>query len=311
MITNIFSRSNPMNFAVITILLLVAFGLTILIHYNPGFTLAESIAFFAIYPMLLFSVFFINFISQKNNLNKNDNYSPLFFCLFLCLIPGIFTDSSVVISNIFVLFALRRLLSIQSLITPKQKIFDASFWIAIAAIFQLEAILFLLLVFVAIILHVSNDFKNWIIPFVGVFTVSVLVVLYAFIFDHEVLTTIQNKIQQMSFDFENIFGTFSTFSSGVLMTLMVLLLIFQLSTIGTYLTIIQNSIKKIISLLLLALLVYIISNENNKNLLLYGIAPLSIISANFINSLQKKWMKEAFIVLLLVLSVTAFYLAIS
>ncbi len=306
MITNIFSRSNPMNFVVVAILLFIAFGLTSLRYYSPDFTLKQSVALFAVLPLLMFSVFFIDFISKKNNLNKNDTYSILFFILFLCLLPDFFSDFQVVLSNLFVLFALRKLLSLQSLIAPKQKIFDASFWIATAAVFQWEALLFLVLVFVSIIIHASNDFKNWIIPFVGVFAVAILIVLYVLMFDYEFFSVFLNKFY-IGFNYQNIIGLFDSFSSASFVILLFLFLLFQFSSIGKYLIITQNAIKKMLAFLILAFLIFIISDENKKSLLLYCIAPMSIIAANFINALHKKWIKEAFVLLLFALVVVSFF----
>lgn len=307
MITNIFSRSNPMNFAIIAILLLIPFVWIALTHYDSDFSISDRITFFPLYPLLLFVAFLIDFMSKKNALNKGDDYTLLFFLLFLCLIPDVFKNFSVVISNIFLLFAFRRLLSIQSLISPKQKIFDASFWITIAAIFEFEVLWFLILVFVSIIIHVSNDFKNWIIPFVGVFVAGILILLYSFMFDYQVLENIFKDADNMSFSFENISEKLSYFSSVTFVFLAILLLIYQLSNIGSYLTYILNSVRKVIFLLLLALFVYIISDRNDNSMLLYAVAPMSIISANLINSINKKPIREIIVWLLLVLGVVAFY----
>lgn len=307
MITNIFSRSNPMNFAIIAILLLIPFVLTVQTHYTSELPLSGRIVFLSIYPILLFSSFLIDFMSKKNALNKNDDYTLLFFVLFLNLIPDVFKSFSVVVSNIFLLFALRRLLSIQSLIAPKQKIFDATFWIAIAAIFEFEALWFLILVFVSIIIHVSNDFKNWIIPFVSIFVVGILVLMYSFMFDYQVLENIIEDASRVSFSIENISEKLSYFSPIAFVSLVILLFVYQLSSIGNYLTYILNSVRKVIILLLLALFVYLISDRNDSSMLLYAVAPMSIISVNLINSVNKKPIRETFVLLLLVLGVIALY----
>lgn len=306
MITNIFSRSNPMNFAIIAILFLIPFILTVKNHYPPDFTLSENIAFFSIYPLLMFSSFLIDFMSKKNSLNKSDDYALLFFTLYICLIPDIFKNFPVVISNLFVLFAFRRLLSIQSLIAPKQKIFDASFWITIAAVFHFDALWFLLLVFVSIIIHVSNDIKNWIIPLVGVFTAAVLILLYSFMFDSQLLENLLKDANSINFNLKNISEKLNNFSTVTFIILAMLLLIYQISTIGNYLTYILNSVRKIIIFLFLILLVYIITDKEDGSILLYGAAPMAIASANLMNSLSKKLIKESIIMLLLVLCVMAY-----
>jgi len=245
-------------------------------------------------------------MSKKNSLNKSDDYALLFFTLYICLIPDIFKNFPVVISNLFVLFAFRRLLSIQSLIAPKQKIFDASFWITIAAVFHFDALWFLLLVFVSIIIHVSNDIKNWIIPLVGVFTAAVLILLYSFMFDSQLLENLLKDANSINFNLKNISEKLNNFSTVTFIILAMLLLIYQISTIGNYLTYILNSVRKVIIFLFLTLLVYIITDKEDGSILLYGAAPMAIASANLMNSLSKKLIKESIIMLLLVLCVMAY-----
>lgn len=293
-----------MNFVVISILLFIAYGLTVLRGYQGDLSFKQTPELLAVFPILLFITFMVDFISKKNNLNKNNTYSILLFVLFLCLIPDSFTDFKIALSSLFVLFALRKLLALQSLVVPKQKIFDASFWITAAAILQWEAIFFLLLVFVAIIIHVSTDFKNWIIPFVGVFVVVVLFVFYALVFDVGLISEIQSKMQ-LGFDYQNILSVSTSFSLGAFVIIALSLVLFQLVTIRAYLAIIQNTIKLLLICFLLAFLIFMFSGENKNSLLLYSIAPLSMIGANFISNLNKNWFKEAFILICFGLAITS------
>lgn len=293
-----------MNFVVISILLFIAYGLTVLRGYQGDLSFKQTPELLAVFPILLFITFMVDFISKKNNLNKNNTYSILLFVLFLCLIPDSFTDFKIALSSLFVLFALRKLLALQSLVVPKQKIFDASFWITAAAILQWEAIFFLLLVFVAIIIHVSTDFKNWIIPFVGVFVVVVLFVFYALVFDVGLISEIQSKMQ-LGFDYQNILSVSTSFSLGAFVIIALSLVLFQLVTIRAYLAIIQNTIKLLLICFLLAFLMFMFSGENKNSLLLYSIAPLSMIGANFISTLNKSWIKEAFVLICFGLAITS------
>ena len=65
--------------------------------------------------------------------------------LFLLFFPSIWNDFNLLISNFFILLALRRLLSMHSAKAPKEKIFDASLWIFFASFFHFWSILFILL----------------------------------------------------------------------------------------------------------------------------------------------------------------------
>lgn len=303
MIAKIFSRANPMNFLICIAILLLGFILSSVKIYRSDVGTAESIAYFSIFFLLVFTIFLTDFIAKKSNLNKSDNYAIVFFVLFLLLIPETLSDFSVVMSNVFVLLAFRRLVSLQSLILSKQKILDASIWISIACVFEFWSILFFILVFVAILIHVSSDFRNWLIPFVGISAVAILVALYAFIVDFGIIDSIRDKAV---LDFN--FGNINSFSFSAFLVVLVVLLIFQVVHFQNYLATLQNSIKKVIALLIIGLFVYLFSNEKNNGFLLFCIAPLSLIGSNFINSLHKEWLKDTYIYVLLILSCISFYL---
>lgn len=303
MIAKIFSRANPMNFLICIAILLLGFILSSVKIYRSDVGTAESIAYFSIFFLLVFTIFLTDFIAKKSNLNKSDNYAIVFFVLFLLLIPETLSDFSVVMSNVFVLLAFRRLVSLQSLILSKQKILDASIWISIACVFEFWSILFFILVFVAILIHVSSDFRNWLIPFVGISAVAILVALYAFIVDFGIIDSIRDKAV---LDFN--FGNINSFSFSAFLVVLVVLLIFQVIHFQNYLATLQNSIKKVIALLIIGLFVYLFSIEKNNGFLLFCIAPLSLIGSNFINSLHKEWLKDTYIYILLILSCISFYL---
>lgn len=303
MIAKIFSKANPMNFLICIAILLFGFVLSSVKFYRSDVGTAESIAYFSIFFLLVFTVFLTDFIAKKSNLNKSDNYAIVFFVLFLLLIPETLLDFSVVMSNVFVLLAFRRLVLLQSLTLSKQKILDASIWISIACVFEFWSILFFILIFVAILIHVSSDFRNWLIPFVGFSAVAILVALYAFIVDFGIIDSIRNKAV---LDFN--FGNINSFSLGAFLVVLVVLLIFQVVHFQNYLATLQNSIKKIVALLIIGLFVYLFSNEKNNGFLLFCIAPLSVIGSNFINSLHKEWLKDTYIYVLLILSCISFYL---
>lgn len=303
MIAKIFNRANPMNFLVCMLFLFIAFVLAFINKHN--FT--ENIQVFLIFPILVFSVFLTDFIARKNKINKNDNYAVLIFTILLLLLPDSFLNFSVALSNVFILFAFRRLVSLQSLVQTKQKILDASIWISIASVFEFWSILFFVLVFVAILIHVSSDFRNWLIPFVGFLSVTIMVALYAFMIDYSIISQIQNKTA-LNFNFEYISEMFHSFSLGIFLTIFFFFLVFQILRLGNYLATLQNSIKKVLVFLVIGFFVYLFSDQKNNGLLLYCAAPLSVIGSNFINSIQKEWIKNTFIYALLVLSCISFYL---
>ncbi len=307
MITNIFSRSNPMNFLICIAILLLAFICVWLKAYQSEFDIAESTVYLSSFVLLAFSIFLIDFIVKKSNLNKSDNYAIILFTFFLLLIPETLLDFSVILSNLFVLLAFRRLVSLHSLIHSKQKILDASVWISIAAIFEFWSILFFILIFVSILIYGTNDFRNWFIPFVGFFAITIIVLLYAFMIDYSLIEYVQNNAI-LVFNWESITERFQVYSSAIFLAITILFILFQILYIRNYLATVQNAIKKVVALLAIGIIVYLFSDQKNNSLLLYSMAPLSMVGSNFINSLNRDWIKDASLYLLLILSAVSLYL---
>jgi hypothetical protein len=70
----------------------------------------------------IFGCFFIgNFIIKKNGLSKDSAYMILFYLLLLLFFPSVMNNSDLIISNFFIILALRRLISLQSPKSPKEK----------------------------------------------------------------------------------------------------------------------------------------------------------------------------------------------
>jgi hypothetical protein len=87
---------------------------------------------------------------EENGLSKDSAYTVFLF-LLIVFFPSVLDNVNLVVANFFILLAFHRLISLQSLKASKEKIFDASFWIIVAALFQFWSILYLVLVFISII----------------------------------------------------------------------------------------------------------------------------------------------------------------
>ncbi|MES2487355.1 MAG: hypothetical protein V4581_15595, partial [Bacteroidota bacterium] len=200
MLASIFSKSRPINYVLIGAALILFYAMYLLkdmVWANSPIVFAEKAGLLV---LLGASLFLTGFITIKNTLTKTNTYALLFFLLFLVMFHTTLANNNVIVANFFLLLALRRLISLQSLITPKEKIFDASFWIFAASIFHFWCIIYLLLVFVSIVFHVSRDYRNWIIPLIAFFTVAVIYFMVGLIAGHGFFSHVQEQLT-VSFDF--------------------------------------------------------------------------------------------------------------
>jgi len=305
MIASVFNKTRPINYVVIgviTFFLYTLYQIKEINWINDGWIIAQRVGLFI---LLLASYVIFNFLALRNNLTKSNNYSILLFSVFLIFFPTIFNNPDVIIANFFLLLALRRLIGLQNLKNTKEKIFDASFWIFIATLFHFWCISFIILVFISIIFHVSGNYKNWIIPFLALFSVAILAVMIDLIFKNNLLTNIQKDIT-VSFNFsyfENIYQNIALalFSSVALLFFSTQFLEVQNKPLNQ-----QATYKKILFAFILGLLIYILSSNKNNSYLIFCLAPLSVLGANFIERIKTNWMKEITLYLLVAVSITLF-----
>lgn len=120
------------------------------------------------------SMALFQFTSLKNELTQNNSYSLwIHSCL---LVIGFLYSTSVetFTAYLFFLLALRRLLSMRSGYGLVKKIFDASFWIAIATLFYSWSSLLIFIIFISIILYAFINIKYWTVPLIAFSCVTLL-----------------------------------------------------------------------------------------------------------------------------------------
>lgn len=307
MIASVFSKTRPINYLLLGIVSLFLYGLYQFKETswtNDGWLIAQKIGLFVI---LVASYFLLNFLTLKNNLTKSNNYAILLFSIFLIFFPLIFKTPSVLIANFLLLLALRRLIALQNLKNTKEKIFDASFWIFVAALFHFWCISFIILVFISIIFHVSGNYKNWIIPILAFFAVAVLSVLLDLILANNLLADIYNEINT-SFNFSYFENIYQNIALALFSSIALLFFSTQITEVQNKPLNQQATYKKILFAFILGVVIYILSDHKNNSYLIFGLAPLSILGANFIEKIKTNWMKELTIYLLVFVSITLFLL---
>jgi Family of unknown function (DUF6427) len=306
MITSIFKKSTILNYSLVVILLLIFFFI-----YQSSFSdsliVKNDFSKKALLIVLLItSFFFVNFIVKKNGLTKNSSYTIFLFLLFLILFPSVFNNSNLLFANFFLLLALRRLISLQTLKAPKEKIFDASIWIFIASLFHFWCILFVVLVYASIIFHASRDYRNWLLPFVAFFATAVIFLLSALIIDKTWISHLLNQTKtnfQLDY-FTNNYQNIALSFYAMIAVYFVFSMIFSLTNRPL---ILQASYKKMIFGFLIGVIVFLISPEKDNAILLFTFMPLSVMGTNNIEYSQSKIYQEIVLLLLIIASFFAFF----
>jgi len=136
MLTSFFSKSRPINLTVVVVLLVIFYASANFFEWGQGENVWDLFQEVAVLGLLILSLFVLNFIAKKNDLTKRSAYKTLLFALFAISFAELLENAPVIISNLCILLALRRIISLKSHKFVQQKIFDATFWIAIATLYN-------------------------------------------------------------------------------------------------------------------------------------------------------------------------------
>jgi hypothetical protein len=291
MITSVFSKTRPINYLIIGISLLLFFFMKTLSTASANTSWLFYVEEAGFFLLIITSTYLTNFIALKNGLTKNNNYALLLFFAFLLFFSSVFQNKNIIISNFFLLLALRRLISLKSLKTTKEKIFDASFWIFIAALFHFWSISYIVLVFIAIILHVSKDYRNWIIPIIALFAVTILFFIANSLLDNSLMSSLLSKTY-ISFDFYYFDNIYQRLALALFSSISLFAFVSQVFNIPNKALNMQSSHKTIMFSFVLGVGIYVLSANKNNGSLVFCFAPLAIIGTNFIEKIENKLVKE-------------------
>lgn len=305
MITSIFSKSKPINFIIVA-----GFVVSLFVITNFGLLFNDlDVTLKAVIKLVttLFLIFLLDFIISKNSLTKRNSYAIMTFGLLFAMFPASLKYSDLLFSNLFVLFALRRLISLHSNINVKKKLFDAGFWIMLATLFYFWSILFFALVIVALIYHSQNDIKNVIIPFVGIATLLLFLLIYNIVF-YDTYIRPSNFERYASLDYTDYNSGAFILKLTVLFTSFVWIIIYFFRILPDKNKKLRPSYFLIAWASVIAILIAIISPMKNGSEFIFLFAPFSIIMANYIEVISERWFKEVFVTLLIVTPIVSLLL---
>lgn len=300
MLTSFFNKSRPINFVIVFFITLLAFAMP---RLNLQFEALEYMFVLKQLGLLLTiyaSILLLNFIVIKNSLTETNHFETLLFSLFLLFLTPTTQYAHVIYANFFVLLGLRRIISLRSQKEVKKKLFDAAFWITIAALFYFWSILFFALILASLALYTDNNFRHWVIPFLGVFAVVLLgsatsVVLYDNYFQIFNLETIK-----VSYDFSSYNSITYLIAITLLVSFGIWSTFFYLNNIKKKKKVFRVSFKAVVFAAAIGFLIVILTSDKNGSEFLFVFTPLAIILASYIETIEEKWFKELFLVILIV-----------
>lgn len=300
MISNFFSQARPIHFVVISTLLLTVFLASKIyaIHEPFSFQLVARQGFY--FVIVLSSLFILDFFASRNSLTKKNSYKLLMFGLFIAMLPETLLNSETLLSNFFILLALRRIISLRTHKEIKKKLFDAAFWVSIATLLYFWAGLFFILIFAALFLYSIINVKNWLIPLTGVLTVVIIWISIMFLTNTDFSDYLDTH-WVYSFDYTNLNSARIIISATILISYGAWASFYFVKHLKEKSKSLRPSFKLVIVSSFIGLMIVLISPQKNGSEFIFLFAPLSIIMANYLEVTREKWFKEVLIWVLILI----------
>lgn len=301
LLISFFGKSKPIHFLILTGLILIYWSLVTFLYWDIS---GEAFSYFStsvgLLLVFLLSVGLLNFICKRNSLTKNNSFALLLFIIFPLCFPIIFKSANMICAVFFILLALRRIFSLKSGIDIKKKIFDASLWISVATLFEASSLFFLPLLFVAIFLFAAADFRNWIIPIMGVLTVFVLHLVFHLVMK-DTFSGLFSNFNPPNFDFEN-------YRKIQILVPLSILLAFSLWALGDYIFTYRKTKGSYKKMMLLVMVCFIsgvfaslFSDIKNTAEMLFIAIPVAIFGAGYFQRKKDMLFKEILLIILIIL----------
>lgn len=310
MLTSFFGKSNPVNYLILGAFIVLGYLLGAISGSSIAITpvLLLEHAFFIVLSVLI--MLLLDFIIRKNHLTKNNTFAILFFTCFLIMLPVIFFQHKIILANAFLLLALRRIMSLRSDKNSAKKILDASVWITVASLFYFWSLLFFVPLWIAVIQKPNSNYKQMLVPFTGFLAVLLINTAYQLLVNDSFAWFLNWK-ESISFDFSKYN------SAAVLLPVTVILGFYIWTGIYRILKISTVSLKEKSNYLLLLYLsftsffVALFGPEKTGAEILFILAPVAIIAANYIENFETEryvekdvaefWFKEIMLWLVVIL----------
>ena len=131
--------------------------------------------------LVLAGAYSINYIVNENEvLTKKTNLPALFYVVFMSNNISMLELHPLLFSNLFLLFAINKLLSSYRKDLAFSQVFDAGLLVSTASLFYFPSVVFLPLIGIGLILFRPFNWREWVISFIGVIVPYIFAVTYYF-----------------------------------------------------------------------------------------------------------------------------------
>ncbi|MGF1558603.1 MAG: DUF6427 family protein [Flavobacteriaceae bacterium] len=295
MISSIFGKTKPINYIILLTFLFFFYWFVHVVVFNKGYSVQELGLQLLVFAVLSGSMFLVDHIVLKNKLTDANSFAILFFTILMVVFPEALLDNNAIFCGLFLLLAMRRLITVRSLKDIKLKIFDATFWVVVASLFYDWALLYLIIIFAAIYIYEPKNIRNWAVPFAGVFAVFMVTYGVLILSGH---TNFLAEHYTFAINFDVLYFANVTNSSKLVLYVLAILAL----TIFAFLKLGKAGLGKIVTMRLIALffivglVVKVLSKADTAYPISITFFPAVVFLSNYVESIKKEKLQEILLI---------------
>lgn len=307
MLTSFFGNSRPINFLIAAMYVFVGF---VLFHFIAELTAINAfdwIENLSILLLCIFAIYLLDFMIRKNSLTLANNYAILLFATFLVMFSTVFVGINLVLANVFLMLALRRIFSLTSTKKTKIKILDASLWISVASLFYFWSLLFFVVLVISILKNKNPQFKNLLILPLGFLAIFILTTTFHFV-KEDSFQWFFDWIQPIGFDFSKYNSLALLLPLAFLATLLLWTAISRMAKISSIPKKEKTNYTLIFYVLYAFIAMALLSPAKDGGEFIFVLTPAAIMCTNYFERKEERWFVEAILWIMLLLPITLFFI---
>lgn len=302
MLTRFFGTAKPLAIAMVIIYMTVGFFFSNKQWIIEPFSWWSTTQLLGMWLLFILAMFTLNFIAQKNDLTKRSAYGVLLFGAFSLALPVALRDGYILIAGVFLLIATRRIISFKSELHMERKVFDATFWILLAALLFYFSWLYIIAIYLALLFYSISNVRYLFIPLIAFISFGIL--YYCFLLYQA------GSPELVVFNFERISFNFSAYGTIEVLIAIAFFIGSLVWTIWAYLAE-QNKapikakgrFSVVLGMLLVGLLLIILTAGKTGAEWYFLVPAMTIIVTNYLEHTESLLFKESLLWLIIVLPV--------
>lgn len=305
MLTSFFGKSNPVNFLLLSLYLVVLGIFKGVFAPDFRFEWQNTSLLLIVVLAMLFSMLLLDFIIRKNSLTQAHTLGITVFSGSVMLLP--LTDMSIIWATIFAMLGLRRMFSLPSERNTEKKVLDASIWFLVASYFYFWSVIWFIPLVIAITAMVHRKLRYFFIPILGGLGVFLIATAYHFLVEDS-FEWFFNWYQPISLQFEGYDHVNILIALTLLLSFFLWAIIFRLLQYKSIPKKYRTNYLLLVYVSFSGIAVTLFAPIKTGAELLLMTPPMAIVIAGYLEREGDYWLKEIMLWLLLLTPLIVLFL---